>query len=540
MLQAQETIVYPVRVVKSVGEVAREENLRIPKSLALIPSFNEEETTCLTKSGEENPFVILDFGKEMQGGIRIVFEHVFPIEQNIRIVFGESVSECLSTVGKQGANNPSAARDIVVRVANLSIRDFGRQGFRFVKIEMLDQGSIYFKSVAAIAKTEPFQQIGYVRTNDELVNKIFDTATYTCFVNAQEGVIWDGIKRDRLVWSGDLNTEILTLAYTYGAIPNIKNCLQILRDESPKGKWMNGIPTYSVWWIVNLVDYYLISGDRAFAEESAAFVNEILTDLEICVSEEKIDFFKTGKHTDMPFFLDWPTFETPDAYCGVAMLILYAMQKLEKAKIAGVNLVLAEKIAARLKKHTADEATKKQVLAFQALCGDKKVKAELEAGGARGFSTFMSYFLFKALHKCGSEEIVELIKTYYGGMLSRGATTFWEDFNIDWLENSGRIDEETPEGLRDIHADYGDFCYQGLKHSLCHGWASGVVGFMAEDILGVQIVEPGFKKVRIQPNLMGLKWAEGKIPTPYGEISVRIEEGKTPEITLPDGVEIEE
>ncbi|MFQ9800204.1 MAG: hypothetical protein ACLR23_16090 [Clostridia bacterium] len=30
-------------------------------------------------------------------------------------------------------------------------------------------------------------------------------------------------------------------------------------------------------------------------------------------------------------------------------------------------------------------------------------------------------------------------------MLSLGATTFWEDFDLRWLENAARIDELTPE-----------------------------------------------------------------------------------------------
>ena len=57
-------------------------------------------------------------------------------------------------------------------------------------------------------------------------------------------------------------------------------------------------------------------------------------------------------------------------------------------------------------------------------------------------------------------------------MLSRGATTFWEDFDISWLDGSGRIDEIPDPEKKDLHADYGRFCYKGLRHSLCHGWSA--------------------------------------------------------------------
>ena len=51
---------------------------------------------------------------------------------------------------------------------------------------------------------------------DALLNRIIDTAAYTLKLNLQNGYIWDGIKRDRLVWSGDLHQEILLSMYLYG------------------------------------------------------------------------------------------------------------------------------------------------------------------------------------------------------------------------------------------------------------------------------------------------------------------------------------
>src|SRR5690625_975648 len=126
-------------------------------------------------------------------------------------------------------------------------------------------------------------------------------------------------------------------------------------------------------------------------------------------------------------------------------------------------------------------------------------------------------------------------------MLSLGATTFWEDFNIEWLENAARIDELPKEGEIDVHGTYGDHCYVGYRHSLCHGWASGPTAFLAEYILGIKVEAPGCKRVRIEPNLGDLKWAEGTYPTPYGKISLKhtVKEGKIEtEINAPREIEI--
>ena len=92
-------------------------------------------------------------------------------------------------------------------------------------------------------------------------------------------------------------------------------------------------------------------------------------------------------------------------------------------------------------------------------------------------------------------------------------------------------------GKKDLHADFGRYCYQGLRHSLCHGWSSGVLPFVYEEVLGLKILEPGFKKVSIRPQMTGLDFVEAKIPTPKGIIEVNAER-KGVEIRLPDGIEL--
>jgi len=111
------------------------------------------------------------------------------------------------------------------------------------------------------------------------------------------------------------------------------------------------------------------------------------------------------------------------------------------------------------------------------------------------------------------------------------------------MENAARIDELVPEGKVDVHATYGLFCYEKLRHSFCHAWASGPAPFIAEYVLGVRVLEPGCRKVAIVPGLGDLEWAEGTYPTPYGALYVRHEktaDGVKTTFKAPDGVEVVE
>ena len=108
----------------------------------------------------------------------------------------------------------------------------------------------------------------------------------------------------------------------------------------------------------------------------------------------------------------------------------------------------------------------KQVTALGVIAGKistDEAKPLLKQGGASGMTTFMSFAIIEALHIADEGEFaLSVIKDYYGAMLDLGATTFWEDFDIEWLkDNPLPIDALSEKNRKNIHADYGKFCYLG-------------------------------------------------------------------------------
>lgn len=63
---------------------------------------------------------------------------------------------------------------------------------------------------------------------------------------------------------------------------------------------------------------------------------------------------------------------------------------------------------------------------------------------------------------------------------------------------------------------------------------------LSRHVLGIEPVEAGFGKVRIEPHLGNLDLAEGSFPTPYGVITVRHEKqadgSVKSQVKLPKGV----
>jgi hypothetical protein len=152
------------------------------------------------------------------------------------------------------------------------------------------------------------------------------------------------------------------------------------------------------------------------------------------------------------------------------------------ADALGLSTDKIEKIKKKLLLQPLNVQMKKQVIALKYFAtgtiSDEEY-AKLIEGGVKGFSTFMSYYILTAIASRDEQLAIDLMKEYYGAMLDRGATTFWEDFDIEWLEGSGRLDEYDPT-KKDIHGDHGAYCYVGFRHSLCHGWSAGVAKFIKE------------------------------------------------------------
>ena len=530
--------IYPVRMIKADGIVSGGENFLINRDE--IASFGNDNLICMRNENGIKSYVILDFGKEICGGVRIVTAIVKGLTTKIRLVFGESVSEAMSSIGDKGATNHHSPRDFSAMISNLSTLEFGRTGFRFVKIELEDENAeVAFKSVIGLCYLPEEKIIGKIETDDESINKILETAVYTCTLNMQDGYFLDGIKRDRLVWSGDMYAEIKTALFFFGVTSHMRRSLDFVRATTPDGFWMNNIPSYDAWWVINVCEYYNYSGDSAYLAENLNNINTAMKELDACIDEDgTMDFGKTGKKLGLhEFFLDWPTDGTKDAVTGTALLILYAARIFKKTAKDEACYATICSINRKLQRYISEETSKKQIAAFQVLCGQPSdgLKRLLEKDGASGFSTFMSYFILKALVASGCDRTVDFIKEYYGGMLIRGATAFWEDFDVSWLDGSGRIDEIPVTGKKDLHADYGQFCYKGLRHSLCHGWSSGVVPFFIEEIVGLKILEPGFKKIAVRPDPGSLKYISAKIPTPYGVVSIEVKNGKV-DVFLPNGI----
>ena len=466
----------PTRIVEKQGTMY-EDTLFIHKGLYATINYNEDEWCQYFKIEGLGSYVILDFGKEMHGGIRMTTNWIYYGDCKVRIRFGESLGEVNSSIGEKNAKNAHAPRDFETMICAYADQTIGQTGFRFVRIDLLEDKYIYFKNIFCeniiLSETPIYTYQGC----DERIKAIFETAKRTVDLCSSSGYIWDGIKRDRLVWAGDLAPEVMALTAIYGRLPVIENTIDMLTDIAPLPKYMNAIYTYSMWWMITLADYYKEFGCKDYVEKHMPYFMGLLNQMDDLVDENG-ELCNTIR-----YIVDWPTKGTVDELVGVRVIFLMAMNGAEEIlKAFNLSTEKVEKIRGKLMKQSIQAQQMKQVIALKYFATGELTDeeyAKLIEGRAKGFSTFMSYYILTAIASRDEGLAIELMKEYYGAMLDRGATTFWEDFHMEWLEGSGSIDV-LDDTKTDIHGDFGAHCYVGLRHSLCHGWSAGVAKFIKE------------------------------------------------------------
>ena len=538
--------ILPVCVVCASEGVRNAENLLKNTSKQTFLGVPTENITLFTTREGEKAALVLDFGTEFAGGVRITTHQSGGDphrERRFTVRFGESVSEAMAPVPQSGATNDHATREYEVKVPWLGSIEVGQTGYRFLYMELTEPDAVM--EVASVHGVFTYRDLPYrgsFECSDFRLNEIYNTAAYTAHLCMQR-YLWDGIKRDRLVWFGDMHPEILAIRTVFGYSEVVDESLRFLRESNLPPKWPNNMLTYATWYIRSVWDWYLQNGDMKLLQELKPLWFALLGQLLDLVDDK--GEIKGGKKFVQGLFFDWPTKEHPEA-CEAGIYALFAISlqvggKLCRSVGEDAMSLKCDQKAELLDGELRDPHGMKQVAAMMNLAGhlpDRAAGPVLTKNGGEGMATFHSYYILKSVaQSVGIEAALKMLKEYYGGMLDAGATTFWEDFDLSWLRDGARIDRMLTKSEYDIHGHNGKFCYKGLRHSLCHGWSAGPTAFLADTVLGIEILEPGCRKVAVKPQLGDLKWAKGSYPTPYGDITVLATKDGV-EITAPDQVEI--
>lgn len=430
---------------------------------------------------------------------------------------------------------------------NRMFRSLWYRTFRFIELRISTAASpLTLNDFYGMFTAYPFEQRASFTSSDPALKDIWNVGWRTARLCANE-TYYDCPYYEQLQYVGDTRIQALISLYVTGDDRLMRNALTLFDwSRVPEGLTQSRypseitqmIPTFSLFWVDMVHDYYTFRDDPQFIRKFLPGIRSTLR-----WYEDHLDKRHLLSNMGWWNFVDWANeFErgVPEGAKekeGTSIISLQFVYALDRAAQMfdtfgfkndashyremgdAIRKAVYQTCYDQEKGLLSDTPEKKyysQHANVLAILTDAIPSAEqpalmkriLEDTSLTQCSLYFRFYLINALTKAGmADQYLDNIGAWKQ-MLAQGLTTF-------------------PEQADDPRSD-------------CHAWsASPMIEFLAT-ICGVRPAEAGFKKVRIEPHLGSLKEAAGTVPHPLGNITVSLKRKSrddiTAEITLPQGL----
>ncbi|MES2647293.1 MAG: alpha-L-rhamnosidase C-terminal domain-containing protein [Bacteroidota bacterium] len=401
--------------------------------------------------------------------------------------------------------------------------------YRFIQLRVTTRNeSLTIDDIWGTFTGYPFTKKSSFKAHDTLFSKILEIGWRTARLCAFETYM-DCPYYEQLQYIGDARIQALVTMYNTSDDSMVRNALTLM-DHSRIAEGITlsryptdlhqQIPTFSLWYIHMLHDYWMYRDDAAFVKNKLPGAREILHFFEQYQQQD-------GSLKNVPYWLftdwlngqkGWDYGEAPKSKTGHSVILdLQLMMTFQKAaemeekmgfkdiaayyknKAAQLNQTIRKRYWDNSKQLFADTEDKDlysqhaNSLAILAgvvkgeearLLGAKLINENFLAPA----SIYFKYYLHQALIKAG-----------YGN-----------DY-ISWL---GKWKENIDMGL----TTWAEMSNVSSSRSDCHAWGSSPNIEFFRTILGIDSDAPGFTSVKVAPHLGNLNMVSGSIPHPKGMI----------------------
>lgn len=450
--------------------------------------------------------VLYDFGRAVNGTVTV------QTSSPITLCYGESETE---------------ARDVEMCyykqenvTATTAVR---KRAFRYVFVPDCQLGTV---DLTAVHEYLPKDNPSQFTSDNKLINQIWQVATETLNLCSDLFFI-DGINRDRWIWAGDAYQANFINQYSFFNEDIDKRTLLALRGQDDIKQHMNTIVDYSMLWVIGVLNHYQMTGDREFLE---IVYPKLESMVQYFINQTNDKGFIYGRDQDW-IFVDWSEMDKQGTVAAEQVLLLEVYQTIMTCgsvlnKPVDRYQLKYDQLWKNLMTYFWDdekgafidsyESGKRHVtrhanifaILFDVVDADKQrsiLKNVLLNDQITQITTpYFKFFEQDALCKLGEQHrVYQVLLDYWGGMLDRGAVTFWEEF------------DPTQHG-KEMYAMYGD----PYGKSLCHAWGASPIYLLGRHFVGLRPTSPGYQTFEIKPELAEFKQLQTVLPVKNGTVTV--------------------
>ena len=503
-----------------VGFPGEEKNVIIaPHSRALL---------LLDQSFLTNAYLNLKFSKGRNAGIQLQYAEA--LYSSKPAAYGPGAKDNRNEIdGKKIAGR----RDSLVSNGeeHQLFTSLNYRTFRYLQIEVQTQEeALVLEDIYGSFTGYPFQLKANLLSVDPFLQKVLETGWRTARACAMDTYM-DCPYYEQLQYVGDTRIQALVSIYNSGDDRLVRNAL----DQMDHSRMAEGItlsrhpsfspqqiPTFSLWYIGMLYDYWMYRGGKNYVKDKLQGVRNILW------------FFSKYQQPDgslrnVPYwnFTDWVDGK-PGWGNGVAPL-----GKSGSSSVQDLQLLWAYQLAAELELQLgtmensdlyAKKATQlKQTILKKYWNKEKGLLADTEEQDLYSQHANSLLILTQTVQNTAMKQVADkLLKDqslapasiYFKYYLHRALIRAGK--GNDYLSWLGKWKENLDLGMT-TWAEMSDIAG---SRSDCHAWGASPNIEIYRTLLGIDSDAPGFSKLKIAPHLGNMTNIGGSIPHPQGEISV--------------------
>jgi len=396
---------------------------------------------------------------------------------------------------------------------------------------------------------------GSFKCNDEDLNNIYDLCRHTLEICRQSIHLDSPLHQENLGCAGDYYIESLMSYYAFADTRLSRFDIVRIGDCLTKNNGSAFHTTYSFIWVQMLYDYYMYTGDESVIHRCKKSLQTLLEAAHSMTDENGL--------IDNPpnfMFVDWTVTDDgfsrhhPPKSMGQSVMNAFyynalcrateLFERIYESSQGSKYCIRAKNVKDAFNKYFYD---KKRKLYIDGLITPtpKELVGIYMPENKREISFSMYPNILACLYGiCPEENAADLLeRTLYKENLDP-IQMYFMHFALDALYKAGLFEKYGLKEIRRWKAIY-DECPKGLKEGwiqlhykfdYSHAWGGTPMYQLPARISGLEILEPGMKKIRFNPNLYDLSLAKIVIPSPYGSIEIKISDKV--EILLPDEIEL--
>lgn len=439
-----------------------------------------------------------------------------------------------------------------------------------ITLENISASYAYIDRADVVFESYPVSNETHLETSDALINKIFDICIHTLKICRKDLHLDSPTHQEPLACTGDYYIQAL-MEYMNIYDPSL-TAFDIWRTaqflEVQKGMMFH--TSYSLIFPSWIYDYYMYTADPVLVKHTEKALRALLSRFDTYIGENGlleyapnymfVDWVlidENGNNTDPTNLMSHGKTEGysmhhPPKALGQSVLCMFYYEALntcaklfnllDDAKTAEECLKKAQNLKNAINSLLYD---KQKGLYVGGLNTPNRVSAEqwLPENTDKVFYLKQANVLAVLFGVADKKERARILEYVVTDLKKEEMQPYFYHFLLEALLKENMFGKYGMSLIRRYESML-EKCDKGLCEAwemfpsdCSHAWGGTPAYILKKALSGFEMLEPGYKRVRLNPRLFDLEYADFAISTPYGPITVKLTKNEKT-ITSPDGIQI--